>query len=121
MSKHTQLPYAVGDRNGHCGISILADGDLQIATVYLDKISSEWTWAESIDRPENAKSKATAEFIVRACNSHYALLEACRAAEMFIRNGVALGYIQMPDKDVPDPAHKTPGMLRDAIAKAEGG
>ncbi|NLY16612.1 MAG: hypothetical protein GXZ05_09590 [Gammaproteobacteria bacterium] len=36
-----------------------------------------------------------------------ALVEALEAAHQFITNGVALGCIQMPDADTPDPAHGT--------------
>lgn len=35
------------------------------------------------------------------------LRNASYAAVMFIKNGVALGFIRMPDNDVPDPAHRT--------------
>ena len=47
-------------------------------------------------------------------------MAACKAAAIFIRNGVELGFIRMPDEEVPDPAHLVPGMLEAAIAKAEG-
>lgn len=36
-----------------------------------------------------------------------ALVDALEHARMFIRNGVELGYIRMPDADTPDPAHDT--------------
>ena len=49
------------------------------------------------------------------------LLEACQAAAMFIRNGILLGFIRMPDIDCPDPAHNTEPMLAKAIANATGG
>lgn len=48
------------------------------------------------------------------------MLEALKKADQFIRNGIELGYIQMPDADTPDTAHDTPPMVRAAIAKAEG-
>lgn len=41
---------------------------------------------------------------------------AIRAGITFIENGVALGYIRMPDADCPDPAHRTLPLLRDALA-----
>lgn len=47
------------------------------------------------------------------------LLEALRAARIFIGNGIELGYIRMPDRDTPDAAHKTPAIVRSAITKAE--
>lgn len=52
--------------------------------------------------------------------SNKELLAACEKALQFIRNGIELGYIRMPDKDTPDSAHDTPGMLKSAIAKARG-
>lgn len=48
------------------------------------------------------------------------LLEACNAAQWFIRNGIELGFIRMPDADCQDPAHMTPGLIDAAIAKATG-
>lgn len=65
-------------------------------------------------------SPADAEFIVRAVNNHAALLAACKAADVFIRNGIELGFIRMPDADVPDPAHRVPDMVSAAIQAAEG-
>ena len=46
------------------------------------------------------------------------MLEALRRADEFISNGIALGYIRMPDADTPDSAHQTPGIVRAAIALA---
>ena len=46
------------------------------------------------------------------------LLEALEHARLFIRNGVELGYITMPDADTPDPAHETLPKIEAAIAKA---
>ena len=48
------------------------------------------------------------------------LLEALEAARIFIRNGIELGYIRMPDPDTPDSAHDVPPMIAAAIAKAKG-
>ncbi|TAM15923.1 MAG: hypothetical protein EPN65_16545 [Pandoraea sp.] len=45
-----------------------------------------------------------------------AVTRALHAARGFIANGVALGYIRMPDEDCPDPAHQTPKLIDDAIA-----
>lgn len=60
---------------------------------------------------------ANAAFIVRACNCHDELVEALKAASVFIRNGIELGFIRMPDKDTPDPAYLVPGMIETALAK----
>ncbi|MGX9693837.1 hypothetical protein ACTJNK_26110 [Achromobacter anxifer] len=42
-------------------------------------------------------------------------LTALQAARQFINNGIELGFIRMPDADVPDPAHRTPGLIDAAI------
>lgn len=67
------------------------------------------------------EGRKRARFIVHACNCHDELVEALKAASVFIRNGIELGFVRMPDKDTPDPAHLVPGMLEAAIAKAERG
>lgn len=48
------------------------------------------------------------------------LYEACEHAREFIENGVALGYIRMPDPDCPDKAHKALPTILAALAKARG-
>jgi hypothetical protein len=63
-------------------------------------------------------SEANAAFIVKACNCHEELVEACQLALQFIRNGVEYGYIRMPDKDTPDPAHHMDDILHAALKKA---
>ena len=47
------------------------------------------------------------------------LVEALKAADQFITNGIELGYIRMPEADCPDTAHETPGKIRAAIALAK--
>jgi hypothetical protein len=51
------------------------------------------------------------------------LADALRRAQCFIRNGVALGYIRMPDADCPDTAHETLPAIDVALAEhdARGG
>lgn len=44
------------------------------------------------------------------------LREALEAAWGFIKNGVALGFIRMPDPDTPDTAHNTLPMIEAALA-----
>ena len=41
--------------------------------------------------------------------------DALNDAQIFIRNGVALGFIRMPDLDCPDPAHNTPKHISQAL------
>jgi len=58
--------------------------------------------------------------IVRAVNSHDALVEALERADRFITNGIAFGYIRLPDESVGDPANETPKIIRAALAQARG-
>lgn len=44
------------------------------------------------------------------------LVEALEHARLFIRNGIELGYIKMPDADTPDPAHDTLPKIETALA-----
>lgn len=48
-----------------------------------------------------------------------AIKKALEAAEQFIVNGVELGYIRMPDPEVPDSAHQTLPMIRQALSTLE--
>lgn len=45
-----------------------------------------------------------------------AVAAALESARVFIRNGVALGYIRMPDADCPDPAHGTLPLIERAMS-----
>ena len=44
------------------------------------------------------------------------LVEALEHARLFIRNGIELGYIKMPEADTPDPAHDTLPKIDKALA-----
>lgn len=44
------------------------------------------------------------------------LRRALEAADQFITNGIELGFIRMPSPDTPDPAHKTPEIIRAALS-----
>lgn len=44
---------------------------------------------------------------------------ALRRVDRFLTNGIGLGYIRMPDKDLPDPAHEVPGIVRAALQKVK--
>lgn len=46
------------------------------------------------------------------------LREALVAADGFVTNGIAFGFIRMPDPGTPDTAHQTPGMIRAALDTA---
>ncbi len=42
--------------------------------------------------------------------------EALEHARLFIRNGIDLGCIRMPDADTPDPAHHTLPLINAALS-----
>ena len=110
MSKHTPGPWETGKQNGHGGISIEANINAQIATVYLGIISSNWKRGkETFARPENAEALANARLIAAAPE----LLEACEAA---------LNYMINNARSYGGDENEFPSVikLRDAIAKATG-
>lgn len=49
------------------------------------------------------------------------MFEALKKAREFIRNGVELGFIRMPDASTTDPAHDTLPAIEAALAKASNG
>lgn len=51
---------------------------------------------------------------------HVQVLDALQRARTFIRNGVDLGYVRMPDPDLPDPAHETLPKIEAAILALAG-
>ncbi len=65
---------------------------------------------------EYEQRKQDARLMAAAPDMYEALLKALR----FIINGRELGYIQMPDANSGDSALKTPDIIRQALAKAEG-
>jgi len=52
-------------------------------------------------------------------NDETLIKRALMHARDFIRNGVALGFIHMPDPDCPDPAHETPKLIDAALEQIE--
>lgn len=44
-------------------------------------------------------------------------IDVLRRVDRFLTNGIALGYIRMPDDDCPDPAKEVPGLVKAAIAE----
>ena len=72
-AKHTPGPWEADLKrhNGHCGISINAPDDIQVATVYLNIINSEWK--HPIVRPQNNESVNNARLIAAAPEMYEAL------------------------------------------------
>ena len=109
MSKHTPGPWincqAVGQRLS--SRRIISDSN-KISTVVADV--PDYGETSASERHANARLIAAAPD----------LLEALRNARSFIKNGVDLGYIRMPDADCPDSAHNTLPAIEAALAKARG-
>lgn len=59
--------------------------------------------------------ETAASLIERQAAENARLREALKKAKQFIENGVELGFIRMPDDDVPDPAHGTLPAIRAAL------
>jgi hypothetical protein len=112
---HTPGPWSIGRHS-------LQAGDIRRITVrgparprgpaerpYSDVIAEACTdWGTHDEVEANARLIAAAP----------EMLAALRSANHFITNGIALGFIRMPDADCPDPAHAVPEKVRAAIASA---
>lgn len=64
-------------------------------------------WLEEHPRPD----------IEQLLANNKQLRAALIRARGFIQNGIALGYIRMPDPDTPDTAHELPGLIDAALEK----
>ena len=98
--KHTPLPWRVETK----AITHPDIGD--VAVVYMINNADESVYEQ----------EANAKFIVRACNSHYELLEACKEAYELVKN-----ECEAHDKgDISRGDFTLLEELEDVIAKAEG-
>lgn len=79
---HTPLPWKLSDR----GIGIFSDNE----PLGNNRIIAICT-CDAVSRPRD-ENKANAEFIRRACNSHYELLEALEAVLEDTQNGQLLTH-----------------------------
>lgn len=68
---------------------------------------------------QRSQGKTPGSILSEARAQRDELLVALKKANEFITNGIDLGYIRMPDADVPDSAHQTPALIMAAIAKCE--
>jgi hypothetical protein len=97
-AEHTELPY-------------IRKGGIVISAKHYDHVA-----VSAMNRETKGRMEANAKFIVRACNSHYKLLEACKEFVRFaeLPNTVKRGdYIRYQMKAID--------AAKEAIAKAEGG
>jgi len=103
-AKHTTGPWVIQD-NAAFGVHIYGPGGLG-GGKHLARVSN----SAGVDVMANAR------LIAAAPN----MLAALKAAKQFIENGVELGFIRMPDRSTPDPAHNTLPAIKAAIAAATG-
>ena len=87
------------------------DGDAEVLTIALKLLRQGRDRIQSTKAAMKERDDALAE-VRKALKD---ALEALRAAEQFIDNGIEFGYIQMPDPDTPDRAHQVPGMVTIAV------
>lgn len=72
------------------------------------------TWMDRADSYKKAIDAAVVERDALLTHAE-ALAGALKMAGQFISNGIEFGYIRMPDKDTPDPAHETPKIVAEAL------
>mgnify|MGYP003395858616 FL=1 len=95
MKKHTPTPWEYGGNNSR---AIYGNDGYEVAKMHLPPLPF------GADREEMA---GNARFIVRACNSHKRLLEACKAIVALADGQGRLNMLEVA------------GMARQAIEKAE--
>lgn len=105
MDKHTPTPWWWGRDKKHGGAHNLNSATRPDVDIAIGGTSGFWL-LEGIAGNVRARTKADAEFIVRACNSHDGLLAACKAAYRLLRK--------------PSMFPQTREVLHKAIAAAEG-
>ena len=116
QAQHTPVPWAIGRHD----TSIQAADGYEVADTAGVHLHQEYDadkghWASTPGAERNipqAEEAANAAFIVRACNSHAALLAAAKAAYHALQNG---------QNYRPLGTNEAAGQLRAAIAGATGG
>ncbi len=79
----------------------------------VDEDGRSWIIAEVCGDGPNCESDA------RLIAAAPEMLGALKRARGFIKNGIELGFIRMPDADTKDPAHETLPAIEQAIQLAE--
>lgn len=72
--KHTELPWERQDK------TIYKINDEKFAKSNIFFASVQGGWKKEEERTSQEEMEANAVFIVKACNNHYQLLEACKVA-----------------------------------------
>lgn len=117
MNKFTKGPWTYTFGKIECedwGIIRCPDGGI-VATAGVYAIERDKTDLNAHRKNGTDPSAANAHLIAAAPEMY----EALRRADMFIANGVELGYITLPDVH-EDPATETPNLIKAALAKAAG-
>lgn len=81
ITKHTSVPWEIGQRTGKYRVPIASIEALKKAGLSLEfeALSIGTTSGQIAIIPLDESNEANAKFIVRACNTHEALLEALKA------------------------------------------
>lgn len=124
QAKHTPGPWRVGFADEDARTALETHGEIEVvrddhsfiprtvATVEVDGLVQI-----SEGEPEPfSRALADARLIAAAP----AMYEALEEVHDFIRFGIELGYIRMPDADLTDAAHDVPEKVRAALAQARG-
>ena len=113
-TQHTPVPWSI-----KCQEDLDPEGNGYIWAIKGKRLSEEKNlnggWKHYVQNPAVANSEANAEFIIRACNSHDALLEALEAVVNDIES-----YCDDWNSDSPTDVTVVLPKLRTAIAKAQG-
>ena len=104
--KHT--PYMISSTFLVCDVDARIVANCQPMT---DVPSISFSYAEAAEN---------AAFIVKACNSHDDLVEACKAMLKAIEGPACCTALDANGNDAWPQINKAASMMRDAIAKAEG-
>ena len=83
-AKHTATPWNMVSQKGLIGRQ--KEGDRLIYSVETKEHVSETFQYRNDEHTDAETSIANAEFIVRACNSHEELVEACKDVQYYFRN-----------------------------------
>jgi hypothetical protein len=103
-------------------MTILTDEMLQKISLNLDGVFGRFPISRemAIELRASRKRIAMLESQLAAANEdaerEHDMLENAR---LFIKNGIAIGCIQLPDKDLDDPASKTYDLIMGVMAKHE--
>ena len=114
-TQHTPTPWSI-----KCQEDLDPEGNGYIWAIKGKRLSEEKNlnggWKHYVQNPAVANSEANAEFIIRACNSHDALLEVLETL-MDLEGGEPGSY---DDPDTQERADEIWQYASNAIAKAKG-